>query len=422
MGFATAARACVGDCDGDGEVTVNEIVSAVNIALDVAALSACPSADRDGDGAVTVDEIVVAINNALNGCPTPTATPVAPSPTTTAATGATLSPTPTPPPANATATATVTKTTAAGTATPTETVTTGATALTCHFVAGSSQLVFQAKTTAVTVDLTGSQLWHFGDVQADGTRELVSLPADSHFDCLSANVLGALQVAGCLRMDPATQGHGVLDCAGGQVSDGYNAVVSIDHNTNQNNDGFPQDPQCAAVYRNPNNDADGELVPSWVEDTLHPHPGVCNSGLHVDQSGDDPAGGLRLTQDLLLRVFVQTSCSPSLCPADDAPFDPTRDLRLTAAMTSGNAKGVIFNYNNTALTFGTTGSGAGASVCGFGGSDACVTSASGTSYAALCSDLSATSLQAGKFVTAFAALDLPSPVYDVIATLGVTCQ
>jgi hypothetical protein len=60
---------CVGDCNGDGSVTVDEIVRMVNIALGSQDVSTCPAADRDGSGTVTVDEIVQAVNNALNGCP-----------------------------------------------------------------------------------------------------------------------------------------------------------------------------------------------------------------------------------------------------------------------------------------------------------------------------------------------------------------
>jgi len=67
---ATAGvSACVGDCNGDGSVTVDEIITGVNIALGVTPLSACPVFDGNDDGTVTVDEILQAVNNALNGCP-----------------------------------------------------------------------------------------------------------------------------------------------------------------------------------------------------------------------------------------------------------------------------------------------------------------------------------------------------------------
>jgi hypothetical protein len=64
------ARAqCVGDCNGDGEVTINELISMVNIALGTSDVSTCTAGDANGDGEITINEIVAAVNNALNGCP-----------------------------------------------------------------------------------------------------------------------------------------------------------------------------------------------------------------------------------------------------------------------------------------------------------------------------------------------------------------
>ena len=60
---------CVGDCDGDGRVTVDELVRGVNIALGAAPLSECPEFDSNEDDQVSVDELVTAVNNALSGCP-----------------------------------------------------------------------------------------------------------------------------------------------------------------------------------------------------------------------------------------------------------------------------------------------------------------------------------------------------------------
>ena len=65
---ATAASSCPGDCDSDGEVTVNELVLGVNIALDTAAIGQCPSFDSDASGEVTINEIIAAVGSALNGC------------------------------------------------------------------------------------------------------------------------------------------------------------------------------------------------------------------------------------------------------------------------------------------------------------------------------------------------------------------
>ena len=80
-----ALAQCLGDCDGDGAVSVNEIIAMVNIALGTADISTCLAADGDHSGTVTVDEIVAATSNALNGCPiesTPTATPTGTTPPT----------------------------------------------------------------------------------------------------------------------------------------------------------------------------------------------------------------------------------------------------------------------------------------------------------------------------------------------------
>ncbi len=60
---------CVGDCDGDGFVFVNELLTMVSIGLGTADVSTCEAGDVDGGGEVTVDEILTAVNNALNGCP-----------------------------------------------------------------------------------------------------------------------------------------------------------------------------------------------------------------------------------------------------------------------------------------------------------------------------------------------------------------
>jgi hypothetical protein len=65
---ATATASCVGDCNNGHSVTVDGILTMVNIALGTADLSACRAGDANADGRITVDEILMAVNNALNGC------------------------------------------------------------------------------------------------------------------------------------------------------------------------------------------------------------------------------------------------------------------------------------------------------------------------------------------------------------------
>lgn len=87
-----APAACASDCNGDGVVLVNELVTAVSIALGVVALSTCPGADVDGDGQLSIAELIDAVSDALFGCgvspptPAPSATPtptLPPQPTAT---------------------------------------------------------------------------------------------------------------------------------------------------------------------------------------------------------------------------------------------------------------------------------------------------------------------------------------------------
>ena len=69
---------CVGDCEGNGMVAINELVLGVNIALGSAPIGDCPAFDCQNNGTVPVNCLVQAVNNALDGCPavaTPTRTP-----------------------------------------------------------------------------------------------------------------------------------------------------------------------------------------------------------------------------------------------------------------------------------------------------------------------------------------------------------
>ncbi|MFI5396703.1 MAG: hypothetical protein ACHQ9S_14305 [Candidatus Binatia bacterium] len=47
---------------------MTEIITMVNITLGNAEMSECEIGDANEDGKITVDEILVAVNNALNGC------------------------------------------------------------------------------------------------------------------------------------------------------------------------------------------------------------------------------------------------------------------------------------------------------------------------------------------------------------------
>jgi hypothetical protein len=49
-------------------VEINELIRGVNIALGNAAVGTCSAFDIDGSGGVTINELIAAVNSALNGC------------------------------------------------------------------------------------------------------------------------------------------------------------------------------------------------------------------------------------------------------------------------------------------------------------------------------------------------------------------
>ena len=89
LGWTRAASACVGDCNGDGMVTINELVLGVNVALGAAQTSACPAFDSNLDHEVRINELLGGVNNGATGCPIET------TPTPTATLPPTATPTPT---------------------------------------------------------------------------------------------------------------------------------------------------------------------------------------------------------------------------------------------------------------------------------------------------------------------------------------
>ncbi|MFI5364601.1 MAG: FG-GAP-like repeat-containing protein [Candidatus Binatia bacterium] len=64
----TPTAACVGDCNHNGRVTVDDILTMANIALGNTPVTTCEAGDANHDGEITVDEILTAVNHALSGC------------------------------------------------------------------------------------------------------------------------------------------------------------------------------------------------------------------------------------------------------------------------------------------------------------------------------------------------------------------
>ena len=63
-----AQQTCIGDCDRDGTVQVDELVRGVRIALGELPVGGCAQLDFDGDGRVAIDELVQAVVSAMGEC------------------------------------------------------------------------------------------------------------------------------------------------------------------------------------------------------------------------------------------------------------------------------------------------------------------------------------------------------------------
>jgi hypothetical protein len=60
---------CVGDCDGGGTVTINELITGVGMSLGRLPLSACLAFNPNNDDAISINELIQGVGNSLNGCP-----------------------------------------------------------------------------------------------------------------------------------------------------------------------------------------------------------------------------------------------------------------------------------------------------------------------------------------------------------------
>ncbi len=67
--LSSPASACTGDCNRDDRVAIDELITGVNIALEVTSSEVCSPLDEDADMRVVVNELVAAVDNGLSGCP-----------------------------------------------------------------------------------------------------------------------------------------------------------------------------------------------------------------------------------------------------------------------------------------------------------------------------------------------------------------
>jgi hypothetical protein len=67
----TRTERCPGDCDGSGTVRIDELVTALEIALGRGNVSACPAADANANSRIEVSELMASVRMSLVGCTFP---------------------------------------------------------------------------------------------------------------------------------------------------------------------------------------------------------------------------------------------------------------------------------------------------------------------------------------------------------------
>ncbi len=328
---------------------------------------------------------------------TPTNTPTeTPTPTNTPLPTSTFTATPSPSP----------------TSTPTPIV------KTCSIGGTNSRLGLQWDKTVLFISLgrtvcpvTGSTSIVFGPQDPNGVRP-VTIPASSiSFNAVTCNVAGLSTVTICVE-STGVDGVGILDCDGGEPNYGF--LTQVDHNTNnppQSNGGFPADPTCTATETDP---VTGSISTACLEQTggtcnaNNLHLGVCNSPYHVSYPGTFGAAGMTVRVPLRLKTVSSSSGNP--CDGVGDTYGASTEV--SAFLTTGTARGTVFDANNENRKIDH-----GASCRG----GSCVTQVTGVPLTNFCAN-PANSLSGSRMVTAIGVLDLDSTAGDTVATVELQCQ
>jgi hypothetical protein len=315
---APAGAVCVGDCGGDGRVSIADLQACVNQANQLGGI-ACPNADQNGDGVDTmdVDNCILSFLNA-DDCPmvfTPAATNTAAATATSPPTTNTPVSTNTPP---ATPTASATNTaTAVSTSTASHTVTltplpTATAAPTCPLTAGRYTITQvsggQLQVASIDGGTPGGFPFPTGGIVVQDVG-----PGDA--DCVHQTVV------------PATGGFSApIFCIPGlnfsvQVTQSGCGVGQIDSNGGS-------DYTVTEV---------GDTSDSSVTCSL-PHAGPCTNGADAsvrvditvgDASADICGGPGTANSIVVIPVMTQTWLAQDFtCPDVDGVFDPGTDTDI----------------------------------------------------------------------------------------------
>jgi len=315
---------CVGDCDSDGTVAINELILLVNIALGSSPASACPALPPTPP--VMINDLIEAVNNALNGCPTAE------------------TPTPTGVPTG-TATATVTASVTPG----------GPLGVRRLSLNPSTSRVIATLAAGFATTTTGME--GYLDLRAgvpNPFNGLALIDVIGSSEYLSINIPGGAQAL-CIK--PKREQFplidaGVIACYGG-IPLGLD--LTLDHNigvVGACSGGSEDGESCGA-----DSDCTGGVCFSTerclaaggrVEGPDEPFPDVCNSTLvGMTPPGDSGVGAVLISPDPVngfINGLPVSIISENSTPCGDEPGAPGYDVVM--AFTSGRAVGRIIDYNN----------------------------------------------------------------------------
>ncbi len=420
---ASAQVPCLGDCDGDGRVTINELILGVNIALNASPASVCPPFDPDGNGMVVISDLIAAVNNALNGCPgTPTPTRTVGSPTITPTPTATVpTPTPTATSAQARCGNNVVETgeicddgnsvggdDCAANCTPEDLRLSVYDPLRSKAIVQTDSFPVEISCTNPTAAtcLTGQLTLRTGQLRDETVRdangeilfEAGQIPVVTRADEVDFRPI-VIPGVGCActrgvvipEFGEGVSGAGTIGCGDAPLNDISYELIA-DHNTNPGSPGnrsgaMPNDPECndqttigGVGDSHACLEGTGEECSLPLQETVH--QGVCNSPRALTRSGGPaPKGSAFIVTSIQIGVLRNgRGCPARDCTAGDfgpdcipcTDDDVDKGDPVTVAFTTATAQGAVFDVNNATSGLVAIEDGG---VCGFSDCDASQTGA-----------------------------------------------
>ncbi len=326
----TAQSVCFGDCDDAGTVSVDELVTLLNVALGTAQIDACPGAVCDGSLTVDISCLLGAVRNALDGCP------ATPTPTATSALPPTATPTRVP-----------------GTALGLRRFSLDPT--TSRFIAVLSQ-GFAFPSTGFTgfLELSG------GVVDAQSGIALIDVTDASPYLAVAIGNGGGAICMQVQRDQLPVRNAGLIACSGGFA---WGLQLTQDHNVGVAGacrDGDRDGLTCAGDAECPGgvcfDAADCAAAGGVLEPPGGTFPGVCNGPLlGALLPGDSGPGALLMSPDPVsgfTRGLPVAILQEQALPCGDEP--EAGGMSTAIALTSGLSRGTVLSFNNEAgatLTF-----------------------------------------------------------------------